>query len=162
MHGVLGSFTPIRGCYTMPMMTKEELCRLIPHSGEMCLLDSVEEWTATEILCTTQSHRKKENPLRTEGKLEALAGLEIAAQAMAAHVALAASAFIPSPSIGVLGALRNVELYVPFLDAVQGDLKVKATQILSQATGFIYSFILTGEAKVLLKGRASIFIQSDV
>jgi len=81
---------------------------------------------------------------------------------MAVHLALAVSTIIPSPSIGVLGALRNVELYVPFLDAVQGDLKVKATQILSQATGFIYSFILTGEGKELLKGRASIFIQSDV
>jgi len=152
----------MRGRYTMPMMTKEELCRLIPHSGEMCLLDSVEEWTATEILCTTRSHRRRENPLRTEGTLQTLAGLEFAAQAMAVHLALAVSTIIPSPSIGVLGALRNVELYVPFLDAVQGDLKVKATQILSQATGFIYSFILTGEGKELLKGRASIFIQSDV
>ena len=152
----------MRGRYTMPMMSKEELLRLIPHSGEMCLLDSVEVWTATEILCTTRCHRKRENPLRIEGALQAIAGIELAAQAMAVHVALAASKHLPSPSIGVLGALRNVELYVPFLDAVQGDLKVKATQIISQATGFIYSFILTGEGKELLKGRASIFIQSDV
>ena len=72
----------------MPILSKAALCRLIPHQGTMCLLDTVERWDDTSITCTTASHRDATNPLRRDNQLEAICGLEYAAQAMAVHVGI--------------------------------------------------------------------------
>ena len=36
----------------------------IPHSGRMCLLDTLQSWSASTIRCTATSHRDTANPLR--------------------------------------------------------------------------------------------------
>ena len=46
----------------------------IPHQGNMCLLDTVVDWSETAISCSTSSHRDPANPLRTEGRLGAANG----------------------------------------------------------------------------------------
>ena len=56
------------------------LCRLIPHHGTMCLLDTVERWDDSSILCTAASHRDAMNRLRRDNELEAICGLEYAAR----------------------------------------------------------------------------------
>lgn len=143
----------------MHKLTKEDLRRLIPHSGPMCLVDSVLGWTETDILCATACHRDPQNPLMTGETLPAICGLELAAQAIAAHIALTSPQSSQGCAIGVLGAVTNVELYVPSLETIAGDLEIRGTCLHAQQTAFIYQFLLSGEGQRLIAGRASIFIQ---
>ncbi|MEO6352077.1 MAG: 3-hydroxylacyl-ACP dehydratase, partial [Burkholderiaceae bacterium] len=41
----------------------------IPHHGNMCLLNRVEEWNAERVICSAISHRDPDNPLRAHGRL---------------------------------------------------------------------------------------------
>jgi predicted hotdog family 3-hydroxylacyl-ACP dehydratase len=143
----------------MQMISKAALCRLIPHHGTMCLLDAVERWDATSILCTTASHRDAANPLRRDNQLEAICGLEYAAQAMAVHVGLLEQVKGCQLAVGYLGAVKHLMLRAPRLDHVKGDLTVQATRLVGEAGSFIYAFRVLAERQELLDGRASIFLK---
>ncbi len=56
------------------LINKPEIRTLIPHSGLMCLLDSVTEWDDQSIICISNTHRDPANPLRAapSGYLAAL------------------------------------------------------------------------------------------
>ena len=143
----------------MPIISKAVLCRLIPHQGTMCLLDTVEQWDETSILCTTASHREATNPLRRDNQLEAICGLEYAAQAMAAHVGLLQQGKERRLAVGYLGAVKNLRIRATRLDDVKGDLTVQATRLVGEVGSFIYAFRLSAERQELLDGRASIFLK---
>lgn len=138
---------------------KAALCQLIPHHGTMCLLDTVERWDETSILCTTASHRDATNPLRRDNRLEAICGLEYAAQAMAVHVGLLDQGKGRRLTVGYLGAVKNLMLQATHLDDVKGDLTVQATRLVGEVNGFIYAFRVSAEQQELLDGRASIFLK---
>jgi len=138
---------------------KADLCRLIPHHGAMCLLDMVERWDETSILCMSASHRDATNPLRRDNRLEAICGLEYAAQAMAVHVGLLEQGKKRRLAVGYLGAVKNLMLRTARLDDVKGDLTVQATRLVGEAGCFIYTFRLSAERQELLEGRASIFLK---
>jgi predicted hotdog family 3-hydroxylacyl-ACP dehydratase len=138
---------------------KADLCRLIPHDGTMCLLDAVEQWDETSILCTTASHRDATNPLRRGNRLEAICGLEYAAQAMAVHVGLREQGKERRLTVGYLGAVKNLMLRTTRLDDVKGDLTVQATRLVGEVGCFIYSFRVSVERQEFLDGRASIFLK---
>ena len=70
--------------------------RNIPHQGRMCLLDEVMEWDAQHIRCRSGTHRLPDHPLHSQGRLGVACGIEYAAQAMAAHGALAGMAGVAS------------------------------------------------------------------
>jgi len=143
----------------MPIMSKTDLCRLIPHQGAMCLLDAVEQWDETSIICKTASHRDATNPLRRDNQLEAICGLEYAAQAMAVHVGLLQKGNERRLAVGYLGAVKNLMLRAGRLDDVKGDLTVQATRLVGQGSSFIYTFRVSAERQELLDGRASIFLK---
>src|SRR5438046_8929376 len=86
---------------------KAEIRRLIPHAGTMCLLDSVLGWDDESIVCTTNTHRNKANPLRRDGRLSALHALEYGAQAAAFNGGLRARAAGPTAPPCYLAALRD-------------------------------------------------------
>jgi predicted hotdog family 3-hydroxylacyl-ACP dehydratase len=132
------------------------LLGLIPHQGRMCLLDRVEQWTATEILCRTRSHLDPANPLRRDGRLAGVCGIEYGLQAAAAHGALAASPAIA----GWLAAVRSAEIAAPWLDEMRfGELAVGATLLHRDAGGFIYAFALRAESgELLLSGSGTIVV----
>ena len=142
----------------MLIIGKAALCRLIPHHGTMCLLETIEWWDDTSILCTTSSHRDTTNPLRRHNQLEAICGLEYAAQAMAVHVGLQEHGKERQLAVGDLGAVKNLILRASRLDDVKGDLTVQATRLVGDAGGFIYTFRVWSERQELLEGRASIFL----
>ena len=144
----------------MLIMTKAALCRLIPHHGTMCLLDRVEQWDDTSLVCTTASHRDATNPLRRDNQLEAICGLEYAAQAMAVHVGLLEQRKGRRLGMGYLGAVKNLTLRATRLDDVKGDLTVQATRLVGEGGSFIYAFRLSADRQELLDGRASIFLKS--
>jgi len=140
----------------------------IPHKGRMCLLDEVLSWDATRIRCRSASHRARDNPLRSYGRLGAACGIEYAAQAMAVHGALmAASAPLASTVatsvrgslgavLGYLASVRNVVLYVPRLDDLESDLIAAAQRITGDGRTVLYEFSVSSALQVLLSGRASI------
>ena len=144
----------------MLIMTKAALCRLIPHHGTMCLLDRVEQWDDTSLVCTTASHRDATNPLRRDNQLEAICGLEYAAQAMAVHVGLLEQRKGRRLGMGYLGGVKNLTLQATRLDDVKGDLTVQATRLVGEGGSFIYAFRLSADRQELLDGRASIFLKS--
>ena len=143
----------------MPILSKLDLCRLIPHEGQMCLIDSVHEWSPVEITCQSRSHLDPNNPLRRDGRLESLCGLEYAAQGMAIHIGLVASPDWTGPHIGYIGAIRDCALHREYLDDVPGDLEIQAMQLFSQKHSVIYSFNLSGDGGQYLSGRASLFLK---
>jgi len=143
----------------MLSISKAALCRLIPHHGAMCLLDKVERWDDTSIMCTTTSHRDATNPLRRDNQLEAICGLEYAAQAMAVHVGLLQQGKECRLAVGYLGAIKHLRLRVTRLDDVKKDLTVQATRLVGEVCSFIYAFRVSVERQELLDGRASIFLK---
>jgi predicted hotdog family 3-hydroxylacyl-ACP dehydratase len=143
----------------MLIIDKAALCRLIPHHGTMCLLDTVEQWDDSSIICTAASHRDTTNPLRRDNQLEAVCGLEYAAQAMAVHVGLLQQGEERRLAVGYLGAVKNLMLRATRLDDVKGDLTVQATRLVGEVGSFIYAFRVSAERQELLDGRASIFLK---
>jgi len=129
---------------------------LIPHHGAMCLLDSVLEWTARDIVCRAVSHLSPDNPLRHRGALSTLAGAEYGMQAACLHGALIAGGAVRRP--GFLAALRGVRCHAARLDdPALGALLVRASLEHREEAGAIYGFSLAAEdGVVLVEGRAAI------
>ena len=143
-------------------VTRAQIAGLIPHSGAMCLLDGVIQWDADRILCTSRSHRAADNPLRADGRLPAVCGVEYAAQAMAVHGGLAGN-IGGKPRAGYLASLRDVECRRDRLDDLEGDLVVEAEQVAGDGAHVIYRFrlrvgeveVLSGQALVVLDTKSS-------
>jgi predicted hotdog family 3-hydroxylacyl-ACP dehydratase len=132
----------------------------IPHSGAMCLLDRVVEWTDEIIRCTATSHRDPLNPLRMSGRLAAVCGVEYAAQAMAVHGAVLGAAS-GRPRAGFLASLRNVEAHVERLDTLDAPLIVEAERISGDVNNILYGFTVRCDDKTLLEGRAAVILDAS-
>ena len=126
---------------------------LVPHQGAMCLLAEVLEWSEDSIACRASSHRDASNPLRTGHGLSAVAGVEYAAQAVAAHSVLTSST---DPKAGYLAALRDVSCAVERLDTVAADLVVRAQRLAAESGRLLYDFRIEAGGRELLRGRLSI------
>jgi len=79
---------------------------MIPHAGAMHLLDGVLFWDADRIRCLSRSHRDRQNPLRMDGRLSALGGIEYAAQPW--RTRRAGGNVASRPRMGYLASLREV------------------------------------------------------
>jgi predicted hotdog family 3-hydroxylacyl-ACP dehydratase len=135
--------------------TRAEIARLVPQQGAMCLLDSVTACDPQGIACTSATHRDPGNPLRCDGLLPAICGVEYGLQAMALHGALTAGAAQPA---GFVAALAAVELATERLDDVVGVLEVTATALSRETRGFIYAFAVAGGGRVLVSGRGTVVL----
>jgi predicted hotdog family 3-hydroxylacyl-ACP dehydratase len=136
---------------------REEIARLVPHAGAMCLLDEVLEWDDARIVCRTRSHRDTANPLRSDGVLTALAGIEYAGQAMAAHGALCESR--AQGRAGYLVSVRDVVLAVARLDDLDTDLTVTAARLSPAGPQLLYDFDLQAGGRKLVAGRALVVLR---
>ena len=134
-------------------LDKSDICALIPHQGAMCLLDEVLSWDANRIICTSRSHLSKDNPLRSEGRLRAVCGVEYAAQAMALHGALLSAEPIAD---GYLVSIRNLKLNASYLDELDESLTVDATRLMGGAEGLVYEFTVSARSDTLLSGRVTV------
>jgi predicted hotdog family 3-hydroxylacyl-ACP dehydratase len=135
-----------------------DIARLIPHAGRMCLLERVVSWSAESITCRAVSHLDPGNPLRRDGKLAPLCGIEYALQAAALHGALRGGG--PQPP-GYLAALRMSSLAGGRLDdPALGALLAEAQCEHGDSTGLIYRIRLcASDGRILLDGRATIILQ---
>lgn len=142
------------------MIDRDAIAGLIPHAGEMCLLDAVLSWDGETIRCRSARHRLADNPLRQDGRLGGLAGVEFAAQAMAAHGRLGA-AVGERPRAGYIASLRDLVCHCDRLDRFEEDLIITATRLMGDDERVMYGFRISCGAQELLAGRATVVLQTE-
>lgn len=136
-------------------VSHERIAGLIPHHGAMCLLHEVLQVDDESITCRAVSHRNSDHPLREDGVLPALSGIEYAAQAMAVHGALRESR---GPRPGMLAAVRDVVFCVERLDDIPDDLVITARRLLDDSSRLMYEFDVRAGNRELLRGRAVVVL----
>jgi predicted hotdog family 3-hydroxylacyl-ACP dehydratase len=158
-------------------VTIEQIRKLIPHAGSMCLLERVIECDDEKIVCETRSHLAPDNPLRHNGRVSSVCGIEYAAQAMALHGAIRRSgpaingAEAPNPGSGsghsqdagggrhgFLASVRDAHIERRYLDEVHNMLTVSAALEFDDASRVIYTFSLKADDIELLSGRAAVVL----
>ena len=140
----------------MKTLGHDDILRMIPHSGDMCLLDEILDWDADFLRCRSSCGGRAENPLRRpDGSLGMACGIEIAGQAMAAHGWLIANPDKP-PRAGMLVSLRDVEIAGGVLDAEM--LMIEVERLMGDASGASYRFSVSSTAGKLLDGRATVLL----
>ena len=130
-----------------------EISDLLPHSGEMVLIDRVIEWSGAEISCGTRSHVRASNPLRRGGGLYALAGIEYAGQAIALHASMTSETPL---SMGMFASLRNLTWESVWLSDNTGELLIRARLQMGGRGGARYEFDLGFDGQVILAGAATV------
>lgn len=141
-------------------MTREDIAKLIPHTGRMCLLDGVVQWDEGCIRCVSNSHRDAANPLRAGGQLPALCGIEYAVQAMAVHGGLSLAGR-EKPRAGYVASVRDVVCRRERMDDLDGSLVVEALRVLGDGDRVIYEFRLWIGDVEILSGRAAVVLDAD-
>jgi len=126
----------------------------------MRLLDSVEAWDETTIRCRTATHRDQNHPLRYRGRLSVSVGLEYAAQAMGVHAGLRDRDRQTAGRIGYVGSGRDVILGVERPDGTDPHPIVGATSLAEGDQSYMYRFMVLLDSRVIIEGRASIFIKA--
>ena len=143
------------------LINKAEIQALIPHSGLMCLLDSVTQWDDRSIVCVTNTHRDPANPLRRAGRLSALHAFEYGAQAAAVHGGLRARSAGATAPPGYLAALRNARLHATRLDDIDGPLEIFASRLFGDSANTVYECRVSAGDIVIAEGRITI-MQRDL
>ncbi|HTH96403.1 MAG TPA: phosphotransferase [Stellaceae bacterium] len=139
---------------------REEIEKLIPHAGSMCLLDAVIDWAPSSIRCRAGSHRSANNPLAAFGRLGAACGIEYAAQAMALHGGLTSGA-TTRPRGGYLASLRSLILYRSRLDDLPGDILIEAERLSGEGSSVSYRFEISHDGERLVTGRAAVILDVE-
>lgn len=144
-----------------------EVAELLPHDGAMVLLDSVEKWSEAEIVCSSSSHTKSDNPLRVNGVLSVYAGVEYAAQAMAAHNALNArdvevggEAESPAqkPRQGVVAVASKIEASVLCLDEDPSPMVILVKSLDGTGDSSLYQFEIRQGDELRVAGRLLVML----
>lgn len=143
------------------MLSKSDWSSLIPHQGVMCLLDTVVEWDDARIHARSDSHRRLDNPLRSDGMLRALHLCEYGGQAMAVHGGLSARAAGGKAAPGLLVSLRAVELNVARIDDLPDALDVYAERLLDGGNSWQYTFRVEHRGVLLASGRAVVMMADE-
>jgi len=140
------------------MLAKAAWAHLIPHQGTMCLLDSVVAWSADAIHARSDSHRRVDNPLRSDGRLRAVHLCEYGAQSMAVHGALVAQAAGRAAAPGFLVSLRGVSFGVARIDDLDGQLDVHGERLLGSDSSWQYAFRIEHAGIEIAAGRAAVML----
>ena len=139
------------------MLPKTDWAPLISHAGTMCLLDAVEAWDERGIHASSVGHLRSDHPLRGEHGLHAVHLAEYGAQAMAVHGALLArSRGAAGVRAGRLVSLRDVQLFVEYVDQLDGRLDVHAQCLYADDGGAQYGFRVEHAGRLLASGRAAV------
>ena len=143
------------------MIAREAILAMIPHQHGMCLLDGVAAWDEGSLHAFTDSHRRDDNPLRRDGRLDALHLCEYGAQAMAVHGGLLAARGGARARPGMLVSLRGVELHCERIDTLPGRLDVHATLLQAGEASQQYEFRILHQGALLASGRAAVMLQPE-
>lgn len=138
------------------MLDKAEFSRLIPHAGDMCLLDQVLSWDENQIHCSTGSHRLTTNPLRCKQGLSSIHCAEYGAQAMALHGALSNTSGRTGIESGLLASIRKLHLHTDWIDQVEGPMTVRAECLMGAEDSMIYAFNIEAAGERLADGQVMV------
>lgn len=138
------------------MLSHAQILSRIPHAGSMCLLDSVQRWDATRIVCQAKAPTAA-HPLAGAQGLASVAAVEYAAQTAAVHGALLDDT--DSPRAGMLAKLMNVELSITGPDEAGGPLTVRAELLSRVDAGCLYAFEVCDQRTCLARGRLMVAFQ---
>ena len=116
-------------------LNRDAIAALIPHGARCACWKRLLSFDEDCIVCRAVSHRDAAHPLRDDGVLPAICGIEYAAQAMAVHGALMDTAAGKGSTEargrrGMLAAARDVTLNVERLDDIADDLIVSARKLI--------------------------------
>ncbi|WP_133500192.1 phosphotransferase [Cognatilysobacter terrigena] len=140
---------------TLPQ-TREDITRLIPHQGRMCLWQRVVEADARRIVVQAFDHGDAGHPLRHRDRLHAVHLAEYGAQAMAVHGGLRGRDAGLAPRPGLLVALRGVVLHRDRIDDLDGPLDGEAEVLVDSETGAQYAFVIRHCGATIAEGRAAV------
>ncbi|MFC7292571.1 hypothetical protein [Hirschia litorea] len=109
------------------------ISQVLPHAGDMVLIDEIVSLSADKIECRTQSHRLKNNPLSMAKGLPITAGLEYGAQAVALHGLLNSTpteTHKQSPKLDArIIAVKSASWTHDWLDQLDQPLTICATRL---------------------------------
>lgn len=128
----------------------------LPHSGSMCLLDTITTHSQNAIYCI--AHQQGDNPLRREGKLPMWAALEYAAQAVAFHGLLNKGNTQSNPNIqrAFVVGIKYMTCLADSLYFPQKNLEIAAQILAHQPQAARYEFIVASDNKPLSFGQISV------
>lgn len=132
---------------------------LLPHVAPMVLIDAILRWDDNNISCMAHSHLASDNPLRLEGILSVYAGVEYAAQAMAAHAQLTSTAPASAPRKGFLATASKLSAQVSNLDQIAEPLSVDVHRIAANNGSSLYSFMISAGQQTLLEGQLMAIVE---
>lgn len=135
-------------------LNKEDIEQRLPHAGNMCLLDEVIHSDEHSLTAIAYSHQNIDNPLRLDGHISTINGIEYAAQAMAVHGSLLSE----TPQSGYIASIRNIVIEIPQLPDSTGPLTIKVEQLMSSENGFTYQFYISCEQQALISGKITVFL----
>lgn len=131
------------------MLDQQQIRKLLPHGGAMCLIDSVQRWDRQSIECQTSSHRCADNPLRHRNQLPSHAAIEYGAQAAGIHGSLADHG--GAGRRGYLAVLSSIEWKLATLDSCPAPLRIFAERQVTGVIGTMYRFrICTAQSDATL------------
>lgn len=133
-------------------LSKEDFIDLIPHSGNMCLIDQVSEWNEEFIHCCTFSHLAADNPLKDANGFSTIMLLEYGAQAMAIHGGILSGQKKP----GFLAVIRDAILHSENINHIKKHLLINANAIGLSTAGAMYSFQISANNETLLEASATV------
>jgi predicted hotdog family 3-hydroxylacyl-ACP dehydratase len=140
------------------MMVRAAITDLIPHRGDMCLLDAVVHWDRDRIVCHSVRHIAADNPLRARDRLSAIHAIEFAAQAMAAHQRLTGDVR-GAPRCGLLMSVRQCTFATDRLDLCGSPLVIEACRLAATADAITYRFAVGASGAPMVTGRASVMLR---
>ena len=141
------------------ILNHNEIEPRLPHSGNMSLLHEVIQADDNSLTALATSHLDIDNPLRLNGKIATVNGIEYAAQAMAVHGSLLSD----TPQAGYIATVRNIEIKVPYLPETKSHetktpLVIEVQQLMSNDNGFTYQFHISCQQQSLISGKITVFL----
>lgn len=134
-------------------LNRKDIELMVPHTGNMFLIDSVVDWNPNSIVCQGSCNNFN-HPLRRNGVLPTTAAIEYAAQATAVHGCLLNGTRTSIP--GFLAKLTNISLASDEIDNSENPLNIFAQLISRTEKGCIYKFEVRGTFHPIVSGQLMI------
>lgn len=134
------------------------LAELLPHAGDMILLDSVEHWDEDSILARCRVRDSLFS--QPDGSWPAWLGIELMAQAVAAYAGLHAKSSGGQVQLGFLLGTRKYECAVSSF-AAGAELEVSARRSLEDDSGMGVFECEIRSAGISLHARLNVYRPTD-
>ncbi len=139
----------------------EQVAPLLPHSGDMVLLDRISDFGEDFLIAETEI--RSDNILIKHGKLATFAGIEIMAQGVAAWSGCLATLADEPVRLGYLLGTRKLHIHTQEIP-IGSKLQIKIKMSIQDSTGFgVFDSQLIDltSGKVILEGALNVFSPKD-